>query len=142
MTRRSFLGADVDWEWLDAFEWTPALLVDYTARAGELAGHFNGGDRPGPEDEKAEGGACADCGKERRRWRLAGLELCELCFAARRRVGRSLTEPLDPAPDRSLGHGREAYLDLWRVPWSAEALDRRREKAAAKATNDDPKEDT
>ena len=97
----------MEYEFIDAFEWTPELLADYADRTRALSGSV-GSDSPGPDVPRFQPGVCADCRKTvaaRSSYGQHELELCERDFTARRRVGRELIElkataapPAGPAP--------------------------------------------
>jgi hypothetical protein len=83
-------GAEVDYGFIDAFEFTPELLADYARRARELLHDVDPNDVP-----SLPGGRCDDCGKDVAvRWPFGPhrLALCHRDFTSRRRVRRDFTE--------------------------------------------------
>jgi hypothetical protein len=89
-----FPGAEVDFDFLDAFEWTPELLTEYADRARALSGSV-GSDSPHFDMPRMPAGDCSDCRKTvAARWPYGPheLELCERDFTTRRRIRRTLIE--------------------------------------------------
>jgi hypothetical protein len=88
-----FPGATVDFDFLDAWEWTPELLAEYVARARELAARY-GSNQPTAVLGRWPDGRCQDCRRSaRRRYRVGRLLLCELCAEPRLRVRREGADP-------------------------------------------------
>jgi hypothetical protein len=86
-----FPGAEVDWDHLDTFEWTTALLIEYAERATELAYRYGGfGFRR--LSKWPAGPRCQDCDRSTRRVRLrcGSRLLCAECGRSRVRVAVAL----------------------------------------------------
>ena len=83
-------GAKVDWEHIDQFHWTTALLVEYAERAAELALRY-GGHGSARLPRWPAGPRCQDCGQttHRVRVRAGRLLLCPECGRARALVAES-----------------------------------------------------
>jgi hypothetical protein len=87
-----FPGAVVDFDFLDAFEWSPELLAEYAERAHRHAVRY-GSRSPRGQLPSAPPGRCQDCRKPAQvRVRFGPLALCERCAGARLRVRRELGE--------------------------------------------------
>jgi hypothetical protein len=126
-----FPGAVVDYDFLDAFEWTPELLREYAARARTLA-HRYGSNAPTAQLGRWPRGVCQDCRRVvPRRFCVGRLLVCERDAESRLRVRRSLAERLADRSVGSVGEGWRAYCDLWRVAWTYEELERRQREPSS-----------
>jgi hypothetical protein len=87
-----FPGAEVDYDFLDAWAWSPELLRHYAARARNLAARY-GSQSPRGQLPAWPRGRCQDCRKAvRLRLRLGRRLLCEPCAEPRLRVRHGLAE--------------------------------------------------
>ena len=86
-------AAEVDWDHLDSFRWTPALLVEYAERAAELERRC-GGHESVRLPRWPAGPPCQDCGRTTHRVRVRSgrLLLCAECGRSRACVAISLKE--------------------------------------------------
>jgi hypothetical protein len=84
-------GAKVDWQHIDQFHWTTALLVEYAERAAELAFRYAGHGVAQQLPRWPAGPHCQDCERrtERARVRYGRFLLCPACGRARARVAKS-----------------------------------------------------
>lgn len=106
---RSFRGSPAEPEdraWLDGFEWTPELLVEYERRARAFYGRLVDGVLP-PDRELLGSGDCDDCGREsRRRTRFGCFKLCSPCAIRRQAVAAKLAGQVAAS-----GAGRRVDVD-------------------------------
>ena len=103
-----FPGATVDYDFLDAWEWTPELLAEYAARARQLAARY-GSNQPTATLGRWPSGRCQDCDRSgRRRYRVGRRLLCESCAEPRLRVHRDRPRPLEQQSSAPAAPGLDA----------------------------------
>ena len=121
-----FPGATVDYEFLDAFEWTPELLAEY-ARERD-ARHPLRVERPEGRLGRWPRGLCQDCGRVVVA-SASEVRVCDRDAEVRLRVRQTMDEPPLPDVPGSVSEGARAYRDLWAIPWTAEEAERREAQA-------------